>query len=61
MYITLTFASALADNLSYVDEHAAVTDWSISDGVHTLSKGVGTLAGLFLSTDASGMIALSGW
>jgi hypothetical protein len=56
--ITLTFASALADNLNYVDESGSVTTWSVSDGIRTIaSGGAGILTNLDLSTDASGMIA----
>jgi hypothetical protein len=54
---SFTFATPLAAGLNFADESASLLNWTVTDGVNTLSEGGGDyLAALDLSTDSAGVI-----
>jgi len=54
---SITFASALPDDLAYSDQSSAVLDWTFTDQVNTLSQAGGDYFDqMWFATDASGDI-----
>jgi hypothetical protein len=57
---SFTFASPLPAGPNFADESGSLLNWTVTDGVNTLSEGDGNyLAGLDLSTDLLGDVSAS--